>query len=258
MLLDHKTAFSDYQPVDLLFDFSAVKPAFGKSVQRPQSGGVLPATQIETDKGFRQARALRPGDMVQTFDGGLREVQNIRHCVPRLTAMVTVPVGALGNDAELELPSDTLVALDLDTADRLFGTPVVLAKLISLVGYKGITTALPQCMARVHIELEEEELLWAEGGMLVDSLCGDDDRFYPILSLTETRQLLASEENRALTHAGAKDLLEIALEADMAADTAHKDALQRSLKPSLPSAMSWSTDWLAASALDVLFGRRAA
>jgi hypothetical protein len=214
ILLDHQTAFGDYQPVGLLFDFYAETSVFEKPVQRPKRGGILPATMIETDEGFRQARALRPGDMVQTFDGGLREVQNIRHRVPRLTAMVTVPVGALGNDAELELPSETLVALDLETADRLFGTPVVLAKVISLVGYRGITTALPQCMARVHLEFEEEELLWIEGGMLVDSLCSSDDRFYSVLSLTETRQLLASEENRALTHAGSKDPLENALEAD--------------------------------------------
>lgn len=258
MLLDHKNAFADYQPVDLMFDFSVSKAPTPKDAQRPLAGGVLPATLIETDKGFRQARALRPGDLVQTFDGGLREVQNIRHCVPRLTAMVHVPAGALGNDADLELPSDTLVALDLDTADRLFGAPVVLSKLIALVGYKGISTALPQCMARVHIELDEEELLWAEGGMLVDSHCTDEDRFYAVLSLTESRQLLASEENRALAHAGTTDLLEIALDADMAADTAHEAALTRSFKRSLPAAMSWSADWLAESALDVLFGRRAA
>jgi hypothetical protein len=90
------------------------------------------------------------------------------------------------------------------------------------------------------------------------SLCSSDDRFYPVLSLTETRQLLASEENRALTHAGSKGLLENALEADVAADAAHEDALQASLQSCLPSATSLSTTWLATRALDGLFGRRAA
>ena len=121
MLLDHTTAFTDYQPVDLLLDLrSDDAEGLSASRLRPRQGGVLPGTLIETEFGFKQARTLRPGDMVQTFDGGLREVVNIRHSVPRLTAMVHVPVGALGNDAALDLPSDAIVAIEGDLALELF------------------------------------------------------------------------------------------------------------------------------------------
>ncbi|KUP92214.1 Hint domain-containing protein [Tritonibacter horizontis] len=193
MLLDHTTAFTDYQPVDLLLDLrSDSAQTSTASRARPQQGGVLPGTLIETPQGFKQARALRPGDQVQTFDGGLREVFNIRHCVPRLTAMVHVPAGALGNDAALDLPSDAVVALEGGIALDLFDLPVVSVKLVALVGYHGITTALPQRLARIYIECEEEELLWAEGGLLLKASETGADDFYDVLSLTDTRQIVAA------------------------------------------------------------------
>ncbi|WOI33692.1 Hint domain-containing protein [Tritonibacter scottomollicae] len=193
MLLDHTTAFTDYQPVDLLLDLrlhDAEDQAAARS--RPQQGGVLPGTLIETECGFKQARALRPGDMVQTFDGGQREVVTIRHSVPRLTAMVHVPVGALGNDAALELPSDAVVAVSGDLALDLFDLPVVTVKLVALIGHNGISTALPQRLARIHIGCAEEELLWTEGGLVLNAGEPEDDGFYSLLSFTEARQIVAA------------------------------------------------------------------
>lgn len=204
MLLDHTTAFTDYQPVDLLLDLrSDDAEGLGASRLRPQQGGILPGTLIETEFGFKQARTLRPGDMVQTFDGGLREVVNIRHSVPRLTAMVHVPAGALGNDAALDLPSDAIVAIEGDLALELFDLPVVTAKLVALIGHNGISTALPQRIARIHIDCTEEELLWSEGGLVLNAGASDDDGFYSVLSLSETRMIVeagresATEQNAA-------------------------------------------------------------
>ncbi len=193
MLLDHTCAFTDYQSVDLLLDLgsdSTLAPA--SSRERPLQGGVLPGTLIETAEGFKQARALRPGDQIETYDGGLRDVVNIRHCVPRLTAMVHVPAGALGNDAALDLPSDAVVALDGDLALDLFDLPVVSVKLVALIGYHGITSALPQRLARIYIECEEEELFWAEGGLLLNARETRADDFYAVLSLVESRQIVAA------------------------------------------------------------------
>ncbi|TNJ42760.1 Hint domain-containing protein [Phaeobacter sp. B1627] len=199
MLLDHTTAFTDYQPVDLLLDLrsnEAEAEDAGEPRARPLHGGVLPGTLIETATGFTQARALRPGDMVQTFDGGLREVLNIRHSVPRLTAMVHIPAGAIGNDSALELPSDTVVALEGDLALELFDLPVVSVKLIAIVGHNGISTALPQRIARLHIDCEEEELLWAEGGLLINAGETNPNGFYDILPLAEARLIV--EASRAI------------------------------------------------------------
>lgn len=198
MLLDHTTAFADCQPVELLAQLqpeTSDTTAGETPALRPEAGGVLPTTLVETDAGFKKARDLRPGDQIFTFDGGLRDITEIRHAVPRLTAMVHVPAGALGNDAELTLPSDLLVALDSDIACDLFGTPVVVSKLISLVGYKGITTAMPERMARLYIECEEDELIWTEGGLLINAPCASaDDSFYTTLSFAEARALVSAYE----------------------------------------------------------------
>lgn len=203
MLLDHFNSFAAFQPVDMLVDFpmfedlpKAVTPA------KTRKGGFLPSTLIETDRGFVEARDIQVGDMVYTFDGGAQEVTELHRAVPRLTAMMHVPAGALGNDTDLILPADQKVALDLDAAERLFGLPVVVVKLVALTGYKGIKTAVPEKIARVQIEFDEEELIWSESGMLVLAGDGGEDGAFHELSLSETRQVLASEEGRALAATG--------------------------------------------------------
>lgn len=205
MLLDHFNAFEDFQPADLLLDFPAAKPARIERPRRsvrPRTGGFLPGTMVDTDRGFMEVRDLKPGDMVYTFDGGAQEVKAVKHSVPRLTTLMHVPAGALGNDTDLLLPSDQMVALELDAAERLFGLPLVMTKLISLAGYKGITPALPERLARIHIEFDEEELVWAESGMLIQAAGEGLDSAYRRLSLAETRQILASEDGRALALTG--------------------------------------------------------
>lgn len=208
MLLDHFNSFADYQPVDMLLDFSLFQStsllttSFDAAPLRPREGGFLPSTLVETDRGFVQARDVKPGDMIYTFDGGAQEVKAIRHAVPRLTTLMHVPAGALGNDTDLLLPADQTVALELDAAERLFGVPLITAKLIHLAGYKGIKATAPESIGRIHITCDEEELIWAESGMLMLSGEGGADGAFCELSLTEVRQVLASEEGRALSHAG--------------------------------------------------------
>ncbi|MBY6137898.1 Hint domain-containing protein [Leisingera daeponensis] len=204
MQLDHTTDFADYLPVDVLLLTNPLpqspKPAAKRA--RIRSGGFLPGTLVETAEGFKQARDVKPGDMVFTFDGGAQEVKAVKHAVPRLTTLMHIPAGALGNDTDLMLPSDQKVALEMDTAERLFGLPVVIAKLIALAGYKGITAAAPERLGRIHFEFEEEELVWAESGMLLPAGDAAEDSAFHQLSLTETRQVLASDEGRALSQTG--------------------------------------------------------
>ena len=206
MQLDHFTDFADYQPVDVLLLTNplphSLTPAPARKRARIRSGGFLPDTLVETAEGFKQARDVKPGDMVFTFDGGAQEVKSVKHAVPRLTTLMHVPAGALGNDADLMLPSDQKVALEMDTAERLFGLPVVVCKLIALAGYKGITAAAPERLGRIHFEFAEEELVWAESGMLMPAGDSTGDSAFHHLSLTETRQVLASDDGRALAATG--------------------------------------------------------
>ncbi|WP_281709227.1 Hint domain-containing protein [Phaeobacter italicus] len=205
MLLDHSTSFADCQPVGLLMDFpAAVAAPAPRSRPRPRTGGLLPHMMVETDRGFVQARHIKPGDMVYTLDGGAQEVLSVKQSIPRLTSLVHVPAGALGNDDDLMLPADQKVGLELDAIERLFDVPTAVAKVISLVGYNGISAAMPEKMARIFITFAEEEMIWAECGMLVHIPAADsaDDSAFRDLSLSETRQILASEEGRALVDAG--------------------------------------------------------
>lgn len=203
MLLDHFNSFADFQSVNLLMEFPVSKPvAPAVRRPRPQAGGFLPDTLVETDRGFVQMRDVKPGDCIYTFDGGCQEVKSINHSVPRMTTLVHVPAGALGNDVDLMLPSDQMVALELDAAERLFDVALVMTKLISLVGYKGITPAMPERLARIHLSFAEEELIWAESGMLLQAPGSTLDSAFRKLSFAETRQILASEDGRALALTG--------------------------------------------------------
>ena len=206
MLLDHFNTFADFQPVGLLLDFPMVRPEpKAEAQQSAKTGGFLPETLVETDRGFVQARDVKRGDRVYTFDGGCQEVETIRHAVPRMTTMMHVPAGALGNDSDLQLPADQMVALEIDAVERLFGLPLVLVKLISLAGHKGIKALSPERQGRIHIECAEEELIWAESGMLMQAGTGGPDGAFKELSLTETRQILASDEGRALALTGLEE-----------------------------------------------------
>ncbi|MQQ07500.1 hypothetical protein GFB49_03455 [Epibacterium sp. SM1979] len=200
MFLDHFSAFANYQPVEFVADLpSSFEGAVPRNTHRPRAGGLLPHTVIETEAGFVQARDLKSGDMVFTFDGGSQKVIAVKHSVPRLTPMMHVPAGALGNERAMDLPADQMIALDEATADRLFDVPVVLAKLVSLAGYNGITPAMPQRLARIHITFEEEELIWGEGGMLMHVADTDaEDSAFWTLSLSESRALVASSQDRVL------------------------------------------------------------
>jgi hypothetical protein len=207
MQLDHVTSFADFQPVDVLLltnPLPQTAPATAKRI-RPRAGGFLPTTLVETEEGFKQARDIKPGDMVFTFDGGAQEVKAVKHAVPRLTTCMHVPAGALGNDRDLMLPSDQKVVLEMDTAERLFDLPVVVTKLIALSGYRGITPAAPERLGRIHFEFEEEELVWAESGMLLPAGDTAEESAFHQLSLNETRQVLASDEGRALADTGMGD-----------------------------------------------------
>ncbi|APX17412.1 Hint domain-containing protein [Phaeobacter sp. HS012] len=210
MLLDHSTSFADCQPVGLLLDFpAAVSPAApSRARPRPRTGGLLPHVMVETDRGFVQARNVKPGDKIYTLDGGAQEVTGVKHAVPRLTSLVHVPAGALGNDDDLMLPADQKVGLELAAVERLFDVPTAITKVVSLIGYNGISAAMPEKMARIYLSFAEEEMIWAECGMLVH-VAGDtsseDDGAFRMLTLTETRQILASEDGRALADAGKDD-----------------------------------------------------
>lgn len=58
---------------------------------------------------------------------------------------------------------------------------------------------MPKRLARIHITFAEEELIWSECGMLLHIADeAEDESAYWMLSLSETRELVASSQDRIL------------------------------------------------------------
>lgn len=146
-----------------------ILPAFG-----PLSEGLLAGRLVATDTGWRAVETLAPGDMVLTFDHGMRKlVANTLATVsadPRYGTPwgMLVPAGALGNRRAITLLPSQLVLLDCDYAAARFGDPFILAPAGLLEGYKGITrTDLASGHSSHMLAFEDEEIVHADGSALL-------------------------------------------------------------------------------------------
>ena len=99
--------------------------------------GLFPGTLVETAAGWRDIAGLIPGDLVYTFDGGLRPVSGLRRAQATGDA-IRVPDRVLGNDSALSLAPDQLVMVDTGRAYDWLGSPVALVRAEDLVGLAGI------------------------------------------------------------------------------------------------------------------------
>ncbi len=136
----------------------------------PLGTGLIAGTMVETARGWRDVAALRIGDAVQTFDGGLRPVLAVDRAVvdpqPDLH-LVRVPGGVLGTCGDLTLLSRQMVMLEADDP-ALPDAGVVLLPALALVGWQGVTKA--PMTARLDVVtpvFAAEEILWANSGALL-------------------------------------------------------------------------------------------
>lgn len=138
--------------------------------------GLLAGTQVATAMGWRAVEALAPGDLVLTFDNGLRPLAEVRRdtfwvadmMVPAAYASVIVPAGALGNANELELLPDQGVLIESEAACDAYGDPFAVVAAKTLTGYRGISRAGPRTQVEViTLVFEDEQIIYADGGALV-------------------------------------------------------------------------------------------
>lgn len=152
------------------------------------SHGLMAGTRVASNLGWRAIEALAVGDMVLTFDHGMRPISEIRRANMWLDAPetadalwpVVVPAGALGNREELTLLPDQGVMIESDAAQDMHGDPFAVLTAQSLVGVRGIIRRQPlHRIELIAVYFESDEVIYAEGGALIH--CPQDlstlDRF---------------------------------------------------------------------------------
>lgn len=171
--------------------------------------GMVAGTHIATSMGWRPVEAIAVGDMVMTFDHGLRPVMAVhrsqlfagRNACPRHMMPLAVPEGALGNASAMLLLPEQNVLVESDLAESVFGDPFALIPAAALEGYRGIGRITPhQRVEIVVLQFAEDEVVYANGTGLIhcSSVHGtslasmmDDDSPYSVLPMDMARAIVA-------------------------------------------------------------------
>ena len=152
--------------------------------------GLMSGTRVASIMGWRGVESLAKGDMVLTFDNGMKEIVDIRRVTICLDAPQTekalwpviVPAEALGNKEPLTLLPDQGVMLECEAASDLYGDPFAVVAAHALDGVRGIHRAPPKTRIElISICFAEDQVIYAEGGALI--LC-------PSLTTTLDRLLM--------------------------------------------------------------------
>ncbi len=187
--------------------------------------GLMAGTRVASNLGWRAIEALAVGDMVLTFDHGMREIADIRRSTvwlnendahPALWPMI-VPAGALDNREELTLLPDQGVLVESDTAADIYGDPFAIIPAHSLNGVRGIHRATPPLQLEIiAIYFDDAQVIYAEGGALIhcptnttalDLLLEVQSNTYDVLSVEDATFLAAclTMEDAMLASGGCVD-----------------------------------------------------
>ncbi|MDJ0627086.1 MAG: Hint domain-containing protein [Rhodobacter sp.] len=150
---------------------------YTKSDMHGVAAGLVAGTWVATAIGWRPAEAIAKGDLVLTFDRGLRPVREVTRgrlwssddrC-PRILWPLRVPAGALGNQQEMTVLPEQSVMLESDAADLLYGDPFTLVRAADLDGFRGIERVVPETVALdvIQLHFDEDEIVFANAGALV-------------------------------------------------------------------------------------------
>ena len=169
--------------------------------------GFIAGTLVATAQGWRSVEDLAPGDMVLTFDHGMRPIQGIRRetkyiddrCENANMSAVYVPRDALGNRSPLWLRADQGVLIEHDLVEDALGDPFAVVPACALEGYHGISRAPMQVsMDLVTLTFDEDEVVYIEAGLLafcpaqMDAvqLAATDGNIYTVLGTSQARELV--------------------------------------------------------------------
>lgn len=217
-------------------DWDEGQVPMGRAAQPRESGGffsdgILRGTPVATAEGWRPVETVSPGDLLLTFDDGLRPVAEVMHTAtrpdpadwPPVHWPLALPQGVLGNSTPLRLLPDQLLLLESDRAEEMFGDPFALLPARALEGWRGIAGERPVAGdAAVILLFAAEQVIYAQSSLLLhcpgqadgdltaaaDLLRAAEARYAP-LSLTAARQLavalMAEDVGAALSQAARED-----------------------------------------------------
>lgn len=142
--------------------------------QAPVLRGLTGGTLLETGAGWRPVDAITVGDMVQTFDGGLRPVVALRrHYVTRAALIeqgvqpVRIGGGTLNACSDLWVMPAQGVLCPVDPR-RNGGQEHRLCAARDLAGRPGVTRRPARAaLALTELGFAEEEVVWANTGVLL-------------------------------------------------------------------------------------------
>ncbi len=173
--------------------------------------GLMAGTRIAVAIGWRPVEALRPGDGVLTFAGGVRPIEAVRAAplpadLPEALWPLVVPPGALDNREALWLLPRQRLLVEADCAEALYGDPFVLVPAAALEGWRGIARQRPQGGLRtVSLHFAEPQIIYAGCGALIATAGAPHG--HAVLGLAEGERVIAllmAEEVGAMLRARAR------------------------------------------------------
>jgi len=177
---------------------NAATPVAPNLKPQPDSG-IISGSLVETQTGWRPVELLRAGDLVQTFDGGLRQVQGVErayygaaHGGFSIDGVIFIPGGALGNCEALFVMPEQHLMIQSDLAAELLGTPTVLLPASALVGFYGIDWKQPAgVIEAITLGFEQEEVVYANSGVLLHCPTRTGSDFFTSLDHWRAKALLS-------------------------------------------------------------------
>lgn len=137
--------------------------------------GFIEGTKIATRRGWRNAEALVPGDMVLTFDHGFQPLIDVRREVSCLNDAGTgsqndpllLPEGALGNFGEMYVLPKQGLLIESEAVEDAYGDPFAVVNAEALSRLPGVRRVAPQQKFEViTLIFEIDQVIYAEGGIL--------------------------------------------------------------------------------------------
>lgn len=145
-------------------------------------------TMVESQRGWKAVKDLRPSDTLASLDGGFVPLAWVRRALPSST--LHVPGGSLGNCDDLSLPSDTRIGLTAPLDFEPATTDTLSVPLSAFEGVRGIRKQTQHDQQSFTIGLASEEMIWAQTGLLIHAKPMTSPYFHA-LSFSQTRALLA-------------------------------------------------------------------
>lgn len=156
--------------------------------------GLVAGTRVATAMGWRCVETIEQGDLVLTFDNGVREVIEVRRGLMQASAdrsdwPLSVPAGALGNTEHVMLAPRQEVVIESDLSEILHGDPFAVVPARVLDGVRGIAPVFPKDgIEIVTLHFENEEVIFGGMGALFHCRAGDD-LFAPIAAVVSYPRL---------------------------------------------------------------------